>query len=226
MLWVEGRLGAIERACMRSVLHQGHQLVLWHYFPLEGVPDGIELRDGNEIVPRERLFRHVPTGGWALFSNLFRYTLLKRDLGIWLDCDAYLVRPVPKGDGYIFGADIRGTIQSGVLGLPANLPLLDELIAYFDARRIPPWLPWRWQLRFYGQRIFRGRFRIETMPWGNLGPYGLTALLRKHGLAKKRCRLPPSTPGLGRRLGSSGSRKKGPWPALRRKRSLSICTTS
>lgn len=189
MLWVEGRLGPIERACMRSVLAQGHRLVLWHYFPLEGVPEGVELRDGHEVVPRERLFRHEPSGSWSLFSNLFRYRLLQQGLGLWLDCDAYLVRPLEPIGGYLMGYDSNALVAAGVLAMPPESPMLGELASMFDGRTIPPWLPLRWRLRYAAQRALRGRYRIETMPWGNLGPNAVTAMVQRHGLADKV--LPP-----------------------------------
>lgn len=185
MLWVDGRLGPVERACMLSVLRQEHKLVLWHYFPLEGVPDGVELRDGNEIVPRERLFRHVPTGSWSLFSNLFRYRLLQRGLGLWFDCDAYLLRPIRWSGDVLLGFDSNGLVAAGVIGLPPDSPILAELIGYFESRRIPDWLPLRWRLRFAWQRLLHGRYRIETMPWGGLGPNAVTAMVQKYGLNSK-----------------------------------------
>jgi hypothetical protein len=182
MLWVEGKLGPLERACMRSVLAQGHRLVLWHYAPLEGVPEGVELRDGDGVVPRERLFRHVPTGSYSLFSNLFRYRLLQLGHGLWLDSDMYLLRPIPWGDGHVFGFGHVGVVATAVLGFPSDSPVLDELIGYYEARRIPPWLPLRWRLRYALQRALTGTYRLETMPWGNLGPNAMTAMLRKYGL--------------------------------------------
>jgi hypothetical protein len=182
MLWVEGRLGPIERACIRSVLAQGHRLVLWHYAPLEGVPDGVELRDGDAIIPRGRLFRHIPTGSYSLFSNLFRYRLLQLGYGLWFDSDTYLIKPIPPGDDHVYGFGHVGVVAMGVFGLPQDSAVLEELIAYFDARRIPPWLPLRWRLRFAAERALYGTYRIERMPWGNLGPNALTFLLRKHGL--------------------------------------------
>ncbi|MGH6785514.1 MAG: hypothetical protein ACREBO_01685 [Novosphingobium sp.] len=182
MLWVEGRLGPVERACMRSVLAQGHRLILWHYAPLEGVPEGVELRDGAAIVPRERLFRHVPTGSYSLFSNLFRYELLRQGHGLWLDGDVYLLKPIASGDGHVFGFAQPGTVASAILGMPAGSPVLTDLIGYFDARRVPPWLPIRWRLRYAWQKVLRGTYRIETMPWGNLGPVALTNAIARHGL--------------------------------------------
>jgi hypothetical protein len=149
------------------------------------VPDGVILRDGDEVVRRKRLFRHMPTGSYALFSNLFRYELLRQGHGLWLDSDVYLLAPIPAGDGHIFGWGQPGVVASAVLSLPADSPVLTELIGYFDARSIPPWLPLAWRLRFGWQRAVSGQYRIETMPWGGLGPHALTKLVTKHLLLDK-----------------------------------------
>lgn len=169
---------------MRSVLAQGHRLVLWHYHPVEAAPDGVELRDGREIVGAERLFRHVPTGSWSLFSNLFRYRLLQLGFGMWLDSDMYLLTPIEAGNGHLYGLGEPGLIAAGLICLPPESAVLDDLLSYFDAYTIPPWLPLRWKLRFLAQRTLHGRYRLETMPWGNLGPRALDAVLERHGLAR------------------------------------------
>lgn len=114
LLWVEGRLGPTERACLRSIAAQGHPVTLWHYGTLDGVPEGVVLRDGAEVVPRERLFRHVPTGSYSLFSNLFRYELLRQGYGLWLDCDCYLLKPIEAPGGYIFGWGETDVVAAGV----------------------------------------------------------------------------------------------------------------
>lgn len=182
MLWVEGRLGPIERACMRSVMAQGHRVVLWSYFPLDGFPEGVECRDGDEVVPRERLFRHEPSGSWALFANLFRYRVLQLGLGLWVDCDSYHVKPIAWGDGIVVGFDSNHVASIGVLALPADSPILSELVDYFDGLRIPPWLGPGWRARFWLQRLITGRIRVERMPWGYLGPYAITPLMEQYGL--------------------------------------------
>src|SRR5687768_2878830 len=81
-LWIGPSLGAVERACLKSVLRQGHRLALYCYREPIGVPDGVELRDAAEILPEHRIIRHK-TGSVALFANWFRYELQRRSLGTW-----------------------------------------------------------------------------------------------------------------------------------------------
>jgi hypothetical protein len=87
-LWIGPQLGAVERACLKSVISQGHPLALYCYDVPEGVPTGVEVRDAASILPRDRVIRHR-SGSVAIFANWFRYELQRRELGIWLDTDVY-----------------------------------------------------------------------------------------------------------------------------------------
>ena len=64
-LWDGNSLGYIEQLCLLSALAMGHQFTLYSYNPdaLDGLPDGIELRDAREIMREERLIRYTDIGG-------------------------------------------------------------------------------------------------------------------------------------------------------------------
>src|SRR5690606_1292398 len=85
-LWIGPRLSFLERACLRSALAHGHKVALYCSPPPAGVPAGIELRDAAAILPESEIIRHRG-GSPALFANRFRYELLHRGLGVWIDCD-------------------------------------------------------------------------------------------------------------------------------------------
>lgn len=174
-------MGRIERACLRSVLRQGHSLALYCYRPPAGMPEGIELRDAADVLPEERVVRHR-TGSVALFSNLFRYELQRRELGTWLDCDAYLLAPLDTEAPYLFGEYEPGEINGGVLRIPADSPMLGGLIEPFSEESVPSWLPLRSRLAAEWRLRTSGRTGIERMPWGHLGPRAITAMARRHKL--------------------------------------------
>lgn len=189
MLWIGERLGAVERACMRSVIRQGHPLALFCYSPPRGVPEGIELRDAADILPATRILRHR-SGSVALFANLFRYELQRRGEGVWLDVDTYMIRPLELDRPYLFGWEDRRAIATGVLLTPPDSPLLPPLLRIFEQREVPPWM--RIHARAAARwRLWRtGRTGVERMPWGSAGPRAFTYLARLHGLDQ--WALPPS----------------------------------
>ena len=99
-LWVGDALPAAHRACVESFLRVGHPFELFAYGAVGNVPRGVVVRDAEEIVSRDRVFTYgaaagESAGGLSGFSNLFRYALLAREGGYWVDCDVYCLRPFP-----------------------------------------------------------------------------------------------------------------------------------
>jgi hypothetical protein len=182
MLWIGPVLGAVERACIKSVLRQGHPLALYCYRRPAGVPAGVELRDAAEILPEDRIIRHR-TGSVALFANWFRYELQRRGLGTWLDTDAYLLRPLESEKPYLLGEFEPGRINNGLIRIPADSPVLPPLIALFEEKTVPAWLPPRARVAAWWRLKTTGRSGLAQMPWGSAGPQALTALARAYDIA-------------------------------------------
>lgn len=181
-LWIGARLGPIERACLKSVIRQGHPLSLYCYRPPEGVPAGVELRDAADILPETSIVRHK-SGSVSLFSNWFRYELQRRGKGIWLDCDHYLLAPVRRTRPHLFGEEEPGRIATGIFHAPPDSPLLPPLLAIFREREVPWWLPRRERISARLRLMLTGRTGVEQMLWGVAGPRAVTALAARHGLS-------------------------------------------
>lgn len=181
-LWIGPRLGAVERACLRSVLAQGHPLTLWCYEPPDGAPGGVELADAASIVPEDRIVFHRG-GSAALFANRFRYELQRRGLGFWIDCDVYLLRPLEGLGENVFGWAAPDHINTAVLRLRADSPLLPPLLALFEERAVPPWLPPRARAAAWWRLTTTGRTGLSRMPWGSTGPLAFTWFAARAGLA-------------------------------------------
>ncbi len=182
MLWIGPGLSALERACMRSVMAQGHALALYTYGDVDGVPGGVEQRDAAQILPRSAVVRHQ-SGSVALFSDHFRFELQRRGLGLWLDADTYLLAPLdyPRGV-HVFGWNEPGWLGAGVLQLPADSPIVSEVLGLFERPHVPNWLRWQDRLRSHVRAVIAGGVALGELPWGVAGPLALTALARKHGV--------------------------------------------
>jgi hypothetical protein len=85
----------VERACLRSVLRQGHELAPYCHRRPAGMPAGVEMRDASAILPEDRIVRHR-AGSASLFANWFGYELLRQRLGTWIDADIYLLEPLDE----------------------------------------------------------------------------------------------------------------------------------
>lgn len=125
MLWIGPQLGAVERACIRSVIRQGHPVTLYCYDRPEGIPEGVSVEDAASVLPRDSIIKHS-SGGVALFSDRFRFEAQRRGLGIWFDCDTYLLAPVLDSSDYVMGFDGCGYIGAGILRLPPNSPVAER----------------------------------------------------------------------------------------------------
>ena len=183
-LWIGESLGAVERACLRSVLKQGHRLSLYSYGFVAGVPEGVVVEDAGEIIPEAEVFRH-DAGSVGHFSDWFRYELQSRGLGTWIDTDVYLLRPLDEESPYLFGEQAPGVVNNAVLRLPQDSPLLPELLHPFRERVTPAWLPLRIRMSAKLRELARGNADLARLPWGSTGPQALTALARRYSLMSK-----------------------------------------
>jgi len=81
-----------------------------------GVPEGVTVRDASEILPAERMFRcpsgTLNEGSLSGFSNLFRYTLLQRIGGWWVDTDVCCLRAFEMDRNELY---LREQTQGGEL---------------------------------------------------------------------------------------------------------------
>ncbi|MES2120706.1 MAG: hypothetical protein V4513_09045 [Pseudomonadota bacterium] len=187
-LWIGDRLGPVERACLKSVMRQGHRLTLYCYRQPIGIPDGVRVQDASSILPENAVVRHR-RGSVAPFSDWFRYELLRCGLGTWVDTDMYLLRPLNEGQEYLFGEERPGVINNAVLRLPANSPVIDQLLAPFHGA-VPSWLPARQRLVWKLRNWAAGGIDLGAMPWGTTGPAALTAAAQNYGLSA--LALPPA----------------------------------
>lgn len=172
----------MERACLKSILRQGHPLALYCYEQPAGVPPGVELRDASAIIPQNRLIRHR-TGSPALFANWFRYELQRRGAGTWVDCDLYLLAPLDGTSPHLFGEEAPDQINSAVLRCPSDSPLLPPLIALFNEDSVPSWLPLRSRMAAHLRLWRSGRSGLASMPWGSAGPKALSHVARLQGMS-------------------------------------------
>lgn len=107
-LWIGNRLSTLEVLSMVSHLHHGHTYNLWTYGSIENVPTGVQVRDGNDILPEADIFCYEVgegAGGVSAFSNLFRYKLLAERGGWWVDSDVVALKPFDFNEEFVFASE-------------------------------------------------------------------------------------------------------------------------
>ena len=185
-LWIGEQLHYLEQLCLVSGLACGHQVRLFSYQPkqLRGVPSGVEVYDAAEVMPRERMLAYADSGSFALGSNFWRYEMLAKGLGYWIDLDVLLLKAFSADDEYVFGEEHEGGLNNAVLYAPANSEFVRDLCSLPQANRCPPWFGPKQHLKFFAKRILRGGVGLEDLPWGTFGPRMVTYAAKKHDILR------------------------------------------
>lgn len=190
-LWIGEQLSPIEQLCARSFLHHGHEFILYVYDEPAGVPDGVRIKDANAILPASAVFMHN-IGTYAIFSDWFRWALLYRCGGWWVDMDVVCLKPFMFDEALVFGGDKNIATGSGkrgsgfchidVLSFPAGHAFCKHMLERCaHPNRLVAYDTWRDRARKL-KRIMLRRGR-EFTNWGEAGgPYGFTCALEYHGL--------------------------------------------
>lgn len=151
----------MESSCVSSFLARGHRFDLYVYEDVGHVPAGVKIRDANSIVPFSEIkkFKNL-----ANFSDCFRYNLLDKVGGWWVDLDNFCLKPYRFRASYVFSTQLTGPegfdeINSGVIKAPAGSPVI----------------------RYCLDRLLT----IDTLScgWSEIGPALLLESVFKHGLS-------------------------------------------
>ena len=184
-LWIGSKLGHISKSCLYSFIMRGHQVKLHTYGHVEDIPDGVEICDANQIITSDKIIKHNATGSYALFSDLFRYELLTKVEGIYVDCDVYCLEPLFIPDsGYLFGYEEDTKINGAILAMPKNSKLLQSLLqAAYNPQFIPPWYSDSKQRKLRIKKFLGLGTNLADMPWGVIGPDAITYYAMQTDLA-------------------------------------------
>ena len=127
--WTGKPLSRLERAALQSYVNVGYTVHIYTYNPLTEfnkqvpVTPRIRVHDARDILPESQLFQYAGRAAvgkrddaysYLPFSDLFRFTMLHKKGGSWMDLDIFLTRPIPAKilqRPYVFSSE--RTIQKG-----------------------------------------------------------------------------------------------------------------
>ncbi|KAA0019005.1 hypothetical protein F0A16_06510 [Salinicola corii] len=161
--WHGEELPEFVKIAINSFLAHGHEYHLYSYREFE-IPAGAIGIDAREILEESEIFYYRnedgSRGSIAAFADLFRYELLSRVGGWWVDADVLCrCRPgvLPPGELF-FGWEDEERICNAILKFPIGHPILEEL---------------KEKCRAAG---------TDALEWGQVGPYLLTAIAKGHSI--------------------------------------------
>jgi hypothetical protein len=176
-----GELTWLERMCIASFVEKGHRFALYTYDDV-AVPAGAERRDAGDVVPRDRMFFYKRDRTPAVFADLFRLELMRREAGIWADCDVLCIRSLAGLPAYVFGIEAGTRVNNAVFRCPADSELLSRLMAVFEPGAVPPGMPWWRRVEVTVRRALGAELRAHEMQFGATGPWPLNYWVKRLGL--------------------------------------------
>ncbi len=183
-LWVGAELSWLEQLCLKSFADNGHEVVLFTYDEVKGVPEGVRVADANDILPADRIIRHAKTGSPAYHADVFRLHMLRQTDYVWADTDAYCCQPWEIKGKHFHGwiSDKKPMVNNGVLRLPKTSKTLQAMLKFTsDEYPIPPWYSAEKQAELQALKDAGQGVHVSLLPWGVWGPDALTWFLQETG---------------------------------------------
>jgi hypothetical protein len=189
--WHGRPLTFLRRMCLASQVKQGYNVTLFSYEPIDNLPRGVVNKDAEAIIPLafkhklERIATRIDVSHRATIqlSDFLRVRLQKLGMGVWLDTDLYLLRPmnIDRRVPY-FAWESVSSVGNAVLYLPPAHPIVDryeKLMQQDDP--VPEWVTFRQRLKLYRWRRRGTQFNPSDLKLALFGPSALTALARRTG---------------------------------------------
>lgn len=134
-LWIGSRLSTMEKLCIVSFMKQGHIFHLYTYGEAAEVPQGTIVKDANEIIPSDKIFKYKDYDSYAGFANMFRYKLLFEKGGYWVDMDNICLQSFDGDQEYVFSSQRpKNPVSEYILQEPNNgvirVPKGSEIMAF------------------------------------------------------------------------------------------------
>lgn len=125
-LWIGPKLSLVEQLCIKSFLMNGNPFHLYVYDHVEGIPEGTTVLDANTILPKSKIFTSH-NGSVAHFADWWRWTLLDKLGGIWVDMDLIALKPFDFEEDIVFGKESSETVNVSILKFPPKYKIVSEL---------------------------------------------------------------------------------------------------
>jgi len=133
-LWIGKSLSLMEQLSIKSFLANGHEYHLYVYRKVKNVPRNTVIKDANEILPEQMIFKYRDKeheGGFSGFSNLFRYKLLSEKGGFGVDLDVVCLKNWDFDASYVFATERSyrkkpDSICAGIIKAPQASDFIKE----------------------------------------------------------------------------------------------------
>lgn len=127
--WHGDSIGPYQLLCLRSFVEHGHRVEVFSYNLKLILPNWLTLRDAEEILPQGDVLQ-PKQGRMRINANRFRWALLQRFGGWWIDPDVMLMKSdMPDTEIFFGNLDAFGRVPTSVLKFPTGHRFVDEALA-------------------------------------------------------------------------------------------------
>lgn len=131
-LWIGENLSNLEALSIKSFLDNGHEYHLYTYDEIGNIPSGVTIKNANDIIGNDELFYGEGVRGkkgyLGTFSDYFRWALLLKLGGWWVDTDMICLKPFDFDDEYVFSSeytvDRKELATTAVIKVPAGCDMI------------------------------------------------------------------------------------------------------
>lgn len=143
-LWVseEEYLPELPILSLKSMVLTNHDVILYTYNYIKNVPEGVIVKDANEIYDKSMIFRYKR--GWSRsysgFANLFRLKRLYEQGGTWVDLDIILIKNLNEvyDDDIIICSEPNKNAyihcNNAILRFPKKDPFIEHMFDFAEER--------------------------------------------------------------------------------------------
>ena len=160
-----GPLNLREYVCFNSFIKNNHQFEVYTYDSLSNLPKGVIIRDASEIIPIDeyKKYKSKFSKRWAIFADKFRYLLLLKKGGWWVDADIVCLSPIIniKDDQSFMCFQHDEFINNACLKFTKGDEVMKYCVDYIE----------KWEKD--------NNYNYEKLWWGQIGPFLITEAIKK-----------------------------------------------
>lgn len=173
-LWIGSSLSTIEQLSLKSFIAHGHRVELFTYGLVNNVPEGVDVRDANDILTKDKIFQYKKKTSYAAFADWFRYKMLYLEGGCWVDTDVVCLKPFDFDMDFFAGFESSDKINNAVLGAKDGMEFFSFMASQAEnPNQLLPYDSFRDKRKKIYRKYFLGNHR-GRIKWGEVGPEGLT----------------------------------------------------
>lgn len=119
--------------CIKSFIRHGHHFILYTYKKFNNIPSECEVRDANEFIPEELVFKDYHNK-YSTFANILRLKIAYQTGYMYVDMDIVCINNIIPSDDWYFITDLKTptVVTNCCFKCPKECDFLNDIICYVN----------------------------------------------------------------------------------------------